>query len=90
MKVTASGMYASFDDMCWPVPGECAGDIEWRLRYAPERLSRADHMLAASIINAYRQMVGDPETKRRAVIRQLRLAQRERSSQQHCEGRSDG
>jgi hypothetical protein len=88
MKVTASGMYASFDDMCWPVPGERAGEVEWRLRYAPEALSRSDHLLAASIINAYRQMVGDPETKRRAVIRQLRLAALERPTQQHCEGQT--
>jgi hypothetical protein len=85
MTITASGMYSSFDEMCWPVPGEAAGNVEWRLRYAPEALSRSDHMLAASIINAYRQMVGDPETKRRAVIRQLRLAQHESYSQQHCE-----
>lgn len=83
MKVLASGAYASFDEMCWPVPGERAGEVEWCLRYAPDRLSRSDQLLAASIISAYRQMVGDPQTKRRAVIRQLRLAQQERVDPQH-------
>jgi hypothetical protein len=87
MKIGANGAYASFDEMCWPVPGERAGEVEWRLRYAPEALSRSDHLLAASIINAYRQMVGDPKTKRQSVVRQLRLASLERSSQQHCEQR---
>lgn len=86
MKVIASGAYASFDEMCWPVPGERAGEVEWRLRYTPEALSRADQLLAASIISSYRQMVGDPETKRNAVIRQLRLAQQERAHLQHDGG----
>lgn len=62
--------WARFDTMAWPLPDEAMSDIEWRLRHGAP--SKADIMAAASVISAYRQMVFDPETKRRGVIRQLR------------------
>jgi hypothetical protein len=45
-------------------------DLEWSLRYGnPEK---GELLLAASIIAAYRQMVGDTQKKRSMVVSELR------------------
>lgn len=62
--------WARFDTMAWPRPDVAMAEIEWRLRHGTP--SKADIMAAASVISAYRQMVFDPEKKRRVVIRHLR------------------
>lgn len=66
--------FHSFDGMCWPLPGERCDDIEWKLRYASDSMTREDQLLAASILSAYRQMIFDPHHKRVRVIRELRTA----------------
>jgi len=47
-------------------------ELEWTLRYGNP--SKQDLLLAASVIESYRQMVIDPESKRRYVIRCIRKA----------------
>lgn len=56
--------------MAWPIPGEDMNDLEWRFRYGVP--SRTDNLVSASIIAAYRQMIGDPQTKRQWVIGEIR------------------
>ncbi len=65
-----SSLYHHFDGMCWPIPGTAMGDLEWTLRYGQP--TRSQMLMAASVVSAYAQMVGDPEAKRRKVIRELR------------------
>lgn len=72
-KILANGAYAVFDGMTWPLPGERMGEVEWQMRYGEP--DKQDRMLAASIIAAYRQMVGDTSEKRAAVVRALRKAE---------------
>lgn len=60
--------------MTWPaVTGEVA-DTGRRLRYAPQSLTEADHLFLASLVDAYIQMVSDPQAKRNAVCREVRAA----------------
>ncbi len=61
--------YAHFDGMAWPLP-DC--DVEWFLRYGEP--TRQQMLHAASIVAAYNELIGCPETKRRKVIRQVRAA----------------
>ena len=65
-------IYTHFEGMCWPVPGERMNEVEWTLRHSTP--SRIDCLVAASIISAYRQMVGDPEKQRRFNLRHIRAA----------------
>lgn len=71
-KVLPGGGYVNFNHMTWPLPGERMGELEQTLRYSTPTVQ--DQMYAASIVSAYRQLVADPETKRRIVIRELRDA----------------
>lgn len=58
------------DESIFPVETE---DLEWRLRHAPESITREDQLFLASICSAYRYLVHETTQKRRnAVIRQLR------------------
>ncbi len=59
--------YIHFDGMAWPLP--C--DTSYRLRYSNSRQSQ---LHAASIVEAYHELIRCPERKRRAVIRKLREA----------------
>lgn len=72
MKTTRDWAYAFFGDMTWPVPGARLDEAEHRLRHG--EATREDVLLAASVMAAYRQMMTDPETKRRTVVRQVREA----------------
>lgn len=74
VKVVGKGSVARFDGMSWPVPGERLDEVEHALRYGTP--SRSEMLLAASVLEAYRQMVTDPRTKREHVIRTLRKVMR--------------
>ena len=65
-------IYTHFEGMCWPVPGERMNEIERTMRHSTP--SRTDCLVAASIISAYRQMVGDSEKQRRFNLRHIRSA----------------
>lgn len=60
------------DGSCWPCPGESMNELDWRLRHDPERLTRSDKVMAASIISAYRKLVSLPRVRRDAIVRELR------------------
>ena len=66
--------FASFDGMTWELPGEYMSDVEYALRWGTP--TKQQLLYAAGVISAYRQMIIDPETKRRKVIQALRSAQR--------------
>ena len=74
VRLLANNTCAVFDDMTWPTAGHENGDREWRLRHAPERVTREDQLYAASVLAAYRELVRCPEAKRRAIVRRLREA----------------
>jgi len=61
--------------MSWPVPDKGMAELGWTLRYGSP--TRTELYAAAEILAAYRQMVNDPEKKRRTVIRHLRQAVKE-------------
>lgn len=63
-----------FDEMSWPAIGRDLAMLEWRLRYAPESLMASDHVLAAAVLAAYRDLATCPRAKRERVTRELRAA----------------
>jgi hypothetical protein len=71
MRMSGSMHVVLDDETVWTIPNEAAGELEWRLRYGTP--SRTDHLLAASIIECYRQMVVRDTAERRAyVVRGMR------------------
>lgn len=66
--------FVSFEGMTWELPGEYMSEVEYALRWGTP--TKQQLLYAASVIAAYRQMIADPEPKRRKVIRALRSAQR--------------
>lgn len=71
----AGGKYVKFDTMTWPTPMDHPdGGLEWRLRYANAEQLVKDRYLAASIVEAYRELINCPVKKRNKVIATLRLA----------------
>lgn len=63
--------YRYFLGMCWPVPGDDMDELEWRLRYAGE-LPMSDRLVAASVLDAYKELIRLPQLQRNARIRELR------------------
>jgi len=61
------------DGSVWPTPGDDPdGGLEWRLRYAPESITRTDLLVLASIVSAYREVLTCPSRRRNDVVRMLR------------------
>jgi hypothetical protein len=60
------------DGSTWPAPCKAMDELDWRLRHMPERVSHGDMVMAASIINAYRELVRCTVKRRNVVIRELR------------------
>jgi hypothetical protein len=67
------GSYVRFPEMTWPMAGDRLGELQWTLSYG--KPTQSDLSAAASILGAYRQMVWDPDKKRREVIRGIRAAE---------------
>lgn len=63
-------------ETCWPAVDPSLSELEWRLRYA-ESVSLPDRLAAASVLEAYRELVNSTEVRRRVVIRALRKQQKE-------------
>lgn len=57
--------------VCWPNPHD-PNEIEWKLRYAPDSLTRADMMVAASVMSAYRHVINLDSRTRQLRVMQLR------------------
>lgn len=68
--VAEKPIYRTFDNMCWPCPGERLSDLAWVLTWGTP--TKGDHLLAAAVIGAYCQMIGDPAKHRQRVIAELR------------------
>ena len=68
-----NGIYTFFDGMTWPFPGEELHDLEYRVRYSV-RSESSDHLLAASVINAYAALVQNTQKSRNLICKQLKLA----------------
>jgi hypothetical protein len=64
--------YSAFDDMCWPIPSNELDGLEWRLRYSSP--TKSDLLVAASVISAYRDLVGKPRRLREKVVKNIRRA----------------
>lgn len=64
------------DGSVWPRTGDSADPdecgLEWRLRYAPESITRVDQLHLASIVSAYRELLSCTEKRRRVVVRGMR------------------
>jgi hypothetical protein len=60
----------------FPSPVEPASDdcgVEWKLRYAPQSLTREDQMYLASIVSAYGYLVCEMTAKdRQSVVSEMR------------------
>lgn len=62
------------DKTTWPRPG---GELEWRLRYAPDSITREDILHAASVCHAYEHLTLVCTSRRRAaVVRRIRATLR--------------
>lgn len=74
IRLVGNDKYAFLEDgTCWPTAGEANGNLERRLRgYAP--LHESDHLVAASVLAAYRELVWTTGKRRAEVIAQLRRA----------------
>jgi len=75
-KTVANGKYVVLGDGgTWPTPmDEVDTSLEWRLRYANIEQLKKDRFLAASSVNAYRELISLPRWRRDIVIRKLREA----------------
>jgi hypothetical protein len=69
--------YRNFNGMCWPAPSEKLTDLAWRLCNTPKTdggkrlMSVEDCLLAASVIDAYGDLIYKPIARRNAIIREL-------------------
>ena len=62
-------MFRNFDNMSWPAPCEEMDALAYKLRY---RSVLADYLYAASIVDAYRELINASNNKRNKVIREIR------------------
>jgi len=62
--------YASFDDMCWPIPCNELSGLEWRLRYSTP--TKSDLLVAASVVSAYQGLIEKPGKFRDQVIKKIK------------------
>ena len=72
--------YLNFAEMIWPQAGKRLAEIEHRLRYFPQNITRQDQMVLASVAAAYRQMVTDSNGQRAfacEVIREHSVTERD-------------
>ena len=58
------------ENMTWPLPTD---HIEWRLRYAPDSITREDQLKLASLVNAYETLIhGSTVDDHQAILSELR------------------
>ena len=55
--------YVHFDGMAWPDP-RFAADVNWRLRYSPQSITRSDQLVLASIADAYTTIISMTQRER--------------------------
>ena len=66
-ELTGEGAYVRVDNqMTFPNPvSDQAANLEWKLRYAPESITRGEQLYAASIVSAYKEIVAAKTQKDR-------------------------
>lgn len=64
------GRYGHIDGTAWPVnlTDEDEGGLEWKLRYAPEHLTREDQLVLASVVAAYTHLTSGHLTHEEAFV----------------------
>lgn len=61
------------DDTVWPDPSKVFyDDLEWKLRYAQDSLSKGDLFVAAHILSAYSDLIGMTQKRRNKVCEELK------------------
>lgn len=63
--------YLHFDGMTWPNPS-ALGEAQWRIVHGTP--TRADLLLASSVIGAYSQLVEDSQRRRNEKVAGIRAA----------------
>lgn len=53
---------------------ERLGEVEWRLRHAPNFVTAADRMVAAMAISNFRELVRGTRARREKVVRTMKAA----------------
>lgn len=69
-KVTPSHYYRHWNGMCWPAPGEALQDLQWCARYSDAFLAK--RLVAASVIDAYVELISMSAKRRNEIVRELR------------------
>ena len=62
----------------WPT-AEAAGELEWKLRYAPDEMTREDQLVTASCLAAYRYLRNNPgaDWKQKVETLEMKLKEKE-------------
>jgi hypothetical protein len=65
--------FVHFDGMVWPIPGSRLRDLEHALRYTRKDycFGMEDRLLAASVINAYIELVWKTQKRRNQIATNL-------------------
>jgi hypothetical protein len=65
--------FVHFDGTVWPIPGSRLRDLEHALRYTQKDhiFSMQDRLLAASVINAYIELVWQTQKRRNEISANL-------------------
>ena len=79
------------DGTIWPLdtPDPDRGTIEWKLRYSPDTITKADHMHAASILATWARLT-DSQTPLDPIIKQIREIRRITKPPADTADRGDG
>jgi hypothetical protein len=70
VRVIGKGGFVSFDQMTWDRPSEYMNDVAYALTWGTP--TKQQLLYAAGVIEAYKELIRCPETKRRKVIRAIR------------------
>jgi hypothetical protein len=78
VRILRDGQFIVLSNGCiWPTPMDGReSSLEWRLRYGTAEQLAHDRYCAASIVAAYRELIRLPAKQRKAVIHDLRKAER--------------
>ena len=82
-KMIGESHVAIEDNGTWPAISQRNIEIMRSLTYSNSELSRSDRVMAASIINAYYELVNATQQRRNAVCKTLKLVETIRSCKKH-------
>lgn len=74
--VTIAKSSAHFGQMAWPRANDVNDEIQWKLRYQPETLTKSEQLIAASIITAYFSLIYKSQKNRNYVAGVLKKIER--------------